>query len=57
MCEQGLSTRHGRNMVVMQKVRDPTPETRAEFAEYKRAIATGTVRYIMLFVMFSVDLD
>jgi hypothetical protein len=30
-------------MVVMQKIRDPTPDTKEEFSAYKAAIAKGEV--------------
>jgi hypothetical protein len=41
MCYQGLSTRHCRHMVVMQKTRDISPALSSEFADYKSLILSG----------------
>lgn len=41
MCEQQLSTRHGRHAVVMEKYREYTEELEAEFCVYKAKVVAG----------------
>lgn len=41
ICEQPLSTRHGRRCVVMEKTRPYTMELEEEYAAYKRVVLSG----------------
>ena len=42
LCVQGLSTRHGRHLVILQKSRRYTCELAEEFNKYKESVLAGT---------------